>query len=900
MNNVLELTSIEVKSKKLERISGRLASKVRFTPATFKSMVGKTLDQISQAIAKYNTTYAELRNAIVSAEVAAAEQEVRDSAVNDPKAKKEIELRDAQIKEDNLVASITSVEVTKPRLGKLNLDVQKLTGKFGKLKDNFGVNVKKGFLPKALSVPKVYSKTYTAILEKSDLYKLADKVGAIDPTVAASAPVAETSASAPTNAEVKQEVKTANWRGLFDSDENVMTKDVVVAMDSHENPDEEELEFIPVESRGVSSEELSHRKMIGQLGDELQEVRRIKNSSNGVASPFTAGLNEREDSLLSMLSSLSGVEEIAKGRVVEENKVDNTEFQDLIEHIVGYKEADSEEEHLRKEQSLQDYYSDPDVSKTIDELRHKDVLYAFNQPEAYEKVMAAERKDNDRIAAMSTAIDVLDSEEDVLEEANDTILSLDALKQAEIIKQQNDENEEILRGAKEQAQLIEQEIEHQEIVEGAKEQAQLIEQAAEQQEIVEGAKEQAQLLEQAAEQQEIVEGAKEQAQLLEEASEQQEIVEGAKEQAQLLEQAAEQQEIIEGAKEQAQLIEQAVEFQNILEGAKEQARLIQQQIDYEEIKVGAEEQAKMLKTLYDFMDRQDALEKMQQAAHDELVNGAKEQARQLVQQNEMAEIIDSAVEEARYLQAGNEYVEIIDSAKEEAQNLLNKNDQADIINGSEEQAKMLNDISPEAEVMEQLVAQIVYNNAPEEDFKEESLEQAQMLLENNEKADLINGSEEQAKLLLANNQRADLINGSIEQAKLLQAYNDRIDLIRLSIEQAKLLQAYNERADVINGAVEQAKILFEKNKKTTSNSIVDKLHIEIVDRNDRYGSFVSPSKPIKLKPVHMANMNSKIRGLTDNLTNRKATLSSLKEQLNSDNLDFLRYNEDVLKGAEAA
>ena len=387
MNDVLELTSIEVKSKKLERLSGKLASKVRFTPATFQSMKSKTSEQIAKTIAKYNETYAQLRSAIVSAEVAAAEQEARNSAVIDPKAKKEEEQREAQIQEDNQIAVITSVEVTKPRLTSLKLDIHKLTGRFGKLKDNFGINVKKGFIPKALSVPKIYSKAYSAILKNCDLYKLADKVGAIDPAVAGVVPTPaqeKTVAATPKAEEAAPVAKKANWKGLFDSDESATGQDVVVAMDNHSNPDEEELEFIPVESRGVSSEELSHRKMIGQIGEELKEVRRIRESSHGVATPFTAGLNERENSLLSMLSSLSGVEEIGKGIVVDENKVDNTEFQDLIEHLVGYKDPVTEEEHMEKEKSLQDYYSDPEVSKTIDELRHKDVLYAFNQPEAYE------------------------------------------------------------------------------------------------------------------------------------------------------------------------------------------------------------------------------------------------------------------------------------------------------------------------------------------------------------------------------------------------------------------------------------------------------------------------------------------------------------------------------------
>ena len=794
MNNILELTSIQVKSKKLERISGRLASKVRLTPATALSL-RKNIESedIQKSIQRYNNTYSELRNAIVSAEVAAAEQEARNDASGNIKAQKDEELRNAQIKEDNLIAGITSVEVTKPRLESNKIDVQTLKGKFGTLGKNFGVNVKKGFSPKALSVPNIYSKTYKVILKNADLYKLATKVVAIDPTLT---PIQGT------DAEVNEKIVTANWKNLFDSVDTSPKEEVVVAMNNHS--DQDESNFDVVDSRKITDEEISHRKMIGQLGDELEEVRNLKNSTNGIASPFSNGLDEREDSLLSMLSSLSGVEGIAKRKPTEVKKTNNTEFQDLIEHIVGYKEPVSEEEHQRKEESLQEYYSDPEVSEIIDNLRHKDVLFSFNQPDAYNKIMEAERVDNERIATKSTAIDLLDSSDEAsYEDTKDTILAIDALKQAEMLQKKEEEYNELLKSAEEQAKMIQQEDERQKIIFGAEEQAQELQQK----------------------------------------------------------------------NERAELIE------------------------------GAEEQAKMLKTLYDFIDKQEELEREKEKERQQIVEGAKEQAKMLQHENEMIEIKVGAEEQAQELQKKNEQIELIDSA--------------------EKQAKLLNDVPEEVEDMENLAAQIVYQNTTDDDIKVGAEEQAQELQAQIEMEKILNGAKEQARHLQAGNdfielidgakeqaqelqkknERADLVNGAEEQAQELQKKNERADLVNGAEEQAQELQKKNERADLVNGAEEQAKKLYEIGKNSKSDSKVTdygKMGFQIIENDDRYGNFVSPSRPIKLRRVQMDNMNSRLTAEALNNTSKKDVLVSLKKQLDSNELDFLNYNESVVGNVKAA
>ncbi len=862
MNNVLELTDINIKSKKIERISGRLASKVRLTPATVLSL-RKNIDSeaLNKAITIYNNTYSELRNAVVSAEVALAEQEARDSAISNPKAQKEEELRKNQIEEDNLVASITSVEVTKPRLNKYKLDVQNLNGKFGTLGKNFGVNVKSGYAPKALSIPVIFAKTYKTILKNSDLYKFASKLKNVDPTISKESGFASS---------VEKTKKVANWRSLFDGVETEQTPEIVVAMDGHDDQEEDEIDFV-VENKGLTEEELSHRKMMGQLGDELQEVRRLKNTPNGIASPFSVGLDERENSLLNMLSSLSGVETIAKRKTTTTTKkVDNTEFQNLIEQIVGYKEPISEEEHRKKEESLQDYYSDPEVSEIIENLRHKDVLFSFNQPEAYEKVMAAERLDNEKRASESTAVDILDTDEETYDDTQNTILALDAIKQAEMIQEQEQEQEEILKSAEEQARMIQHEKEQQDIIIGAEEQARLLQRQNELDEIKAGAEEQAKMLKTLydfMDKQEALE--KEQERI------KRELIEGAKEQAQEIQEENERIDLINGANEQAQQLHNYNEYIDLINAANSQAQEIQRKNEQADLINGAEEQAKLLNAIPNEIGNMEKLADQivyQNTPEDGVFQGVEEQAKELQKRNEEIDLINGADEQAQFLQAGNEYIELIDSAHELARKINSGSQKNDSSNVTDEERKEL------------------INGA---------IEQARELQYKNEKAELVNGAEEQARELQYKNEKAELVNGAEEQARELQYKNEKAELVNGAEEQARELQYKNEKAELVNGAEEQAKEIIKASQLKIS-SIYDKLGVELIDGVDRYGNFVSPSRPIKLRNVQMNNMNSRLASRNSSTKTKKEVLSSLKSQLDSNDFDFLKYSDDKAVGLKVA
>ncbi|MBR1385997.1 MAG: hypothetical protein IJ568_04130, partial [Bacilli bacterium] len=536
MSNIIEQTTLNLK-KKIERISGRYPSKVRFTGATNISL-RKNINNnlLEKAFAKYNNTYNELRNAVVTKETEKAEQEARDNALEDEKIEKE---RNAKIAEDNLIARISSAEVAKPRIDFLNIEILKLNGRIGTIGNNYGINVKNSFStnkPKALSVPIIYSKSYKEIMKNSNagLYELKE--------------VLEEDGN---NNElpVVEEKKVANWKNLFDNIETNTKEEITVALDSAVDKDEEE--YIPIVTKGVSEEELSQRKLIGELGDELQEVRRLQESTNGLASPFSEGLYERENSLLDMLSNISGVERIIKNKNNKSTRnINNTEFQNLVEQIVGYKEPISKEEHDSKEREMQLYYSDPEVSETIDNLRHKDLLFSFNQPEAYNKVMEAERKDNERLAIASTTFEPINVNNEI--ESKET---------------ESKYNQMIFEGAIEQARMLQKENELIDLVNGAEEQAQMLKH---QNDLID-------IEEKNMQEQIIKQAAEEQARMLQKGNELIDLVNGAEEQAQMLkhqndlidieEKNRQEQVIKQAAEEQARMLQKENELIDLVNGA---------------------------------------------------------------------------------------------------------------------------------------------------------------------------------------------------------------------------------------------------------------------------------------------------------------------------------------------
>ena len=829
MSDILLLT--EISGNKADRYKAE--SRLRFTEPTYASLKNNIYSgKLKVAFEKYNKTYEELRSAIVSAEVAAAENKARVVATQTENQQSQLDeqKRLALIEEDEKVAKIASVGVAKRRFASLSLDVRKLSGNFGTLGNNFGVNVTKSkYLPRALSVPKLFSKIYTQILKNVDLYRLADKVDDIDPSlVGTQLENGQTPSNVP------------NWRKLFENTTPQKSTDVVVAMNSQplskDSDDEDSLDMISQQS-GVSTADLSHRNLLAQINDELEDLRKLRSSPNGFTSPFDSGLEEREENLLSMLVSISGIKKIPKKKTVVEKK--NTEFQNLIENIVGYSKPLSDEEYEKKAAEMEDYYSDSEVEKTIEDLRHKDILFSFNNPESYNHVMEAERKDNERIAQKATALEVIGNEpEETDDEVVDTIVTLGAMDQAKQLKDRYEENKLLASGAEEEARRFANEDEKNRIIFGAQEQAQILAEQDERNFVINGAQEQAQMLKTLNDfmkkQAEMEKAAKEETQL---------VIEGAREQASSILADEERAKVVRGAQEQASAIVASEEREKIILGAEEQAKNIFQS-SLERSRVGNNTETEII----DINDNQSTL------------------MEDLVSQIAYRNVIDS---------------EIINGASETAGNIIAAEDKKIAERGALETAG--NIIAMEDKKIAERGA----------------LETAGNIIAQEDRQMAVNGSLSTAANIINLEDYKIARRGGQETARNIIATADKKNAERGALETAGNIIAQEDRQMVEQQAPAQAKALYDAhmNSVKTDKSTIDLSHLKCVtlDTNDRYCSFIHPSRPLKLRASQKENFDKRMSSRkTNSIDERKKALTTLREQLSNEEFDFLRYDESVM------
>ncbi len=450
MSNLLVLSEVDVKGNKIERIGSRYASKLRLTEATYLSLL-KIIHQkkLDKSVEKWNEKYRELYNAVAIKETEAAEQEVRDklSAQN---SKAEEEKREAQriIEEDNAVAKIIKYEVVKPKLSALKIKINKLQNRFGKIKGKFGVNVKKGnYSPKGLSVPINFERIFREIFDNSDMYKMD-----------------MSSEKVKEEAEVKKETATpsSSWRTLFDG---VVSKqeDFMIALDKTGDDEEITNESVEVE-KNISQNELERRKSLADLDDQLTNIEDLIKTTDGLASPFYKGLEERKTRLLKILSDVTGIDSIALYRKENTTSIsagENTDFQNLIRDIVGDKKQLTPEEHKAVEEEMNEYYQE--AGEHVDRLLGNDTLNHYNQPEVLQKIKKAENIANDREAEKAKNVEIIDNSEvdDKEDNIDNTIVTIEALNQAVAIE---DERKKELGIAKESKKTISDGEEQAEIV----------------------------------------------------------------------------------------------------------------------------------------------------------------------------------------------------------------------------------------------------------------------------------------------------------------------------------------------------------------------------------------------------------------------------------------------------
>ena len=860
MSDVLVLSEFVVKNQKVE---GEHGNRIRLTEKTKDSLKNKINNgTIDISIKNYNKSYSELYKAYEIAEEASAEQEARDSVLGKSSAGMNSAQAKAKAMEDNLIANITSVDVAKPRLNVLNIDVQALEGKFGTFDDQFAVPIKEDYTPKALSVPKLYANVYGTIMKNGALYKLSGKFAGIDPRF---------------DGRSDKPAIVANWKLLFgNTQEDTHAQEETQA--EIKAREEEAKQVIVEDVKGISQEELSRRKMVGDLGTELKEVTDLLDSYNGKSSPFDEGLKERKSILEGMLSKVLDAPDMAKAEIAKAPVQRRSELQELIDKVVGYSEPLSEEEYNKKAQEMEDYYLQPEVGQTIEELQHKDVLYTFNNPEIYDKVMEAERKNNKEIADKMIALDVLDINEP--DEQPQVVVRPEPkfIKEEPIVQEKKKVEVEPLEVTDEElARQI-----YNQILREADGEARIINNRIA---------------------------------IKDEANEQAVAImnkKAADEQAVLL---ANNNQILDAAEEQAEML---AENSRILVAANEEARLINKNQEYQQILEDAEEQAKMIKTLEDYMDQQDKLEKAQDDERKQILTDALAQA-------EMIKAKEDAQVEAQMQFDKNQQEQLKEDAEEQARMISDEREKANIKVAAREEAEMLQDIDEQIDDLESVAAQIVLNNTVNEQvsdaaqkeaedlkiknevrdavqqavkkksekikFDKDVKEQAQMIYDRRELEDgakeeaaqqqekllLKNGSLEQAKIFKRNN---TFLDNAERQARMLKSTND---LIQATEDEARLIY---KRGKVLSEANEQAKLILEKKSKPKSN-------YEIIDISDRYGIYAGKSKPIKLRQIQMQGLYSHVgNGNVVSLQKRKEELTSFKQELESGNFDFLKISKD--------
>lgn len=872
MSNLLEQTEVTTKSKRLERLSGKLPSKLRLTSATKISLTNNINKKLlEKAFMKINTQYGELINAALIAEKTKAEEEARRTLSGNGDLEKRIE-------EDEIISSITSADVVVPRTKKLKVETLKLEGNIGTYKDNFGINVKKGFAlkpPKALSVQKRMADIFRNILVKHDLYKIAAKKG----VVAKEGEITEAEANVP------------SWRKLF-SNVSSTPANITVAMNKPKDEEEKEEIVIP-SSKKLSEEDLSYRKMLGQLGDEFDLIESYEKSTNGVPSQFKEGFESRKNNLSKIFFDLTGIDSQNRKKI-DYSLRDNTEFQNLIDEVNGYKEPLSEEEHKKMEDSLNEYYNREDVSSKISELNEKDVLFTFNQH--MDDVIKAESLQNAQQAEVSVAKSEVE-----------TAVSEEKLESDRVL-------EELKRGADEQARMLKTLYDYMDARDEF-EKVKAEEERRQKQEILESAEVEARRLH---ENNLILEGAEEQAKILfnsnkeelEKESMNKMIQESAKSEAQRIVndelKAKEEENLQEMIKESAKVEAGRIQEVNIIaEGAETQAREL-----YEKniIAEGAEEQAKLLHEKE--INEEKAI----------LLEGAKAQAELL---NDKNLIIDGIEEQARELQRNNEYADILESAEVQAKILAKKDKKTQLLEEARTLSEKLKSINEEASTIDDSIAKYVDQDrlndfGPVSDKKEkveekkseivkmedaffdpEIIDSAEKEAERLNQLNIIaESAEKEAERLYQNNVIADSAEKEAERLHVLNQIADSAEIEARRLHESNMIadSAVVEAKRMISQEVENntATQVAPTPVATATTTVDSNKDYEIIDNTDRYAELTGKSNALLVTSARIDNINKRVNvNEKDPINKKKEILTTLKEELETGNYSFLQRSENI-------
>lgn len=230
-----------------------------------------------------------------------------------------------------------------------------------------------------------------------------------------------------------------NWQKVFEG------IDIPVQEIKDEEYIDEKDHIDVIQNNKITPAELERRKLQANIGEELEDIRKILGGF-GQSHPFKEGLLKREDNLRKMLQEV-GMFTASQKIMKDYSNGKTTDIQKVIDQITGYKEPLSKEEHDKVESEINDYYQKPEVQDIIDNLRHKNILYDFNKEEAHEKIIQAERIDNEKRRERINSLE------------NEQIRNQSAIKFLEEPNEYEDKKDIIdenylLNGAKEQSRLL--------------------------------------------------------------------------------------------------------------------------------------------------------------------------------------------------------------------------------------------------------------------------------------------------------------------------------------------------------------------------------------------------------------------------------------------------------------
>jgi hypothetical protein len=138
----------------------------------------------------------------------------------------------------------------------------------------------------------------------------------------------------------------------------------------------------------VSLAEYKRRKTIAEAGEGIANIENL-NKNIGENEQISSALTDRRNKLVRIVSDLANVELSEKElpKVID----DRTEFQSVIDELLNVKEPPTKEEHDKKEEEYNDFFNDPFVLEQLKRQQLEGILYEYNNPETYNKIMEAER-----------------------------------------------------------------------------------------------------------------------------------------------------------------------------------------------------------------------------------------------------------------------------------------------------------------------------------------------------------------------------------------------------------------------------------------------------------------------------------------------------------------------------